>query len=68
MAHHQAVRFPVHTFFCDKSLFCLCVYFAFGVYFLSGGLERDDMNPDIQYYVFPYLFQMRKASVAQKLT
>ena len=42
-------------FFCDSSLFCLCVYWALGAFFLNSGLERHGIDPDIVDYVFPHL-------------
>ena len=53
--------------FYDKELYCLCVYFAFGIYFLHGGLERHDTEEHAKDYVFPYLFSMKQIASIRNL-
>ena len=55
-------------FFCDLHLCPLCPFFAFGVYFLYGGLCRAGVSGVIMDFVFPYLHNIRKDGVARRLT
>ena len=50
--------------FCDLSIYQLCPFFAFGVYFMFGGLWRDNVSDATKKIVFPYLHKMKKDSVA----
>lgn len=54
--------------FCDVALYQLCPFFAFGVYFMFGGLRRDNVSEATKNFVFPYLHKMKKDSVASKMT
>ena len=53
--------------FCDRELYCCCVYFALGVFFLQGGLRREGVDPAISDHVFPHLHSIRTDGVATKL-
>ena len=55
-------------FFCDRFLYCLCPFFAFGVYFLFGGPRRDGCSDATRDFIFPHLHSIRKDSVAAGLT
>ena len=56
-------------FFCDLSLYMICPYFGWGVYFLFGGLRRDDSNMGAEkHFVYPHLQSMRRNSVADRMT
>ena len=55
-------------FFCDRLLYCLCPFFAFGVYFLFGGLRRDGCSDATKDFIFPHLHNVKKESVAAGLT
>ena len=59
----QCMLFPM-----DFSHYCLCIYLAFAVYFMHGGIERNQCDPRVKDYVFPYLHNMKKEGVARKLT
>lgn len=54
--------------FCDRHLYCLCPFFALGVYFMLGGLRREHVEDEIKDFMFPHLHAMKKESVARKLT
>ncbi len=56
-------------FFHDSSLFSLDVYLAFAIYFLFDGLFRPSTMPEARKpFVFPYLHQIKKESVAERMT
>lgn len=54
--------------YCDLELYCLCPYFAFGVYFLFGNLRRENVEDHQTDFVFPHLSSVQKESVAARLT
>jgi hypothetical protein len=54
--------------FCDRHLYCLCPFFALGVYFLFGGLRREGVSNATKDFVFSYLRNMKKDNVAARLT
>ncbi len=56
-------------FFCDLTLYMLCPFFGLAVYFLYGGLRRDDaeMGPS-RNFVFPHLHKMKRDSVSSRMT
>lgn len=56
-------------FFCDLSLYMICPYFGWAVYFLFGGLRRDDkeMGPT-KNFVFPHLHSIKRNGVAERMT
>jgi len=53
--------------FCDLSLYCLCPFFAFGVFFLFGNLQRAGVSAAKKDFVFWYLHHLRKDSIAGRL-
>ena len=55
-------------FFCDRLSYTLCPFFAFGVYFLYGGLSRVGISNTIKDFVFPHLHNIRRDGVANRLT
>ena len=54
--------------FCDRELFSLCPCFSFAVFFLFDGLTRDGVSEIKKDFIFPYLHNIRKDSVAARLT
>jgi hypothetical protein len=56
-------------FFCDLSLYMICPFFGLAVYFLFGGLRRDDadMGPS-RNFIFPHLHNMKRSGVAERMT
>ena len=54
--------------FCDLTLDCLCPYFAWGVYFLFGGLKRDNVSPAVKDFVYPHLHKNRRDAAARQMT
>ena len=59
----QCMLLPV-----DRTHYCLDVYWALGAYFMYGGLERNEFNPIVKDYMFPYLHNMKKDNVSRKMT
>ena len=55
-------------FFCDRRNYELCPYFALGWYFMIGGLRRNGISAAHSQFVCPYLHNMRRDSVARRLT
>ena len=55
-------------FFCDRSLYCLCPYFAWGCYFMYNGLDKAGIDPEIKDFVFPNLHSMKREGVSRRLT
>lgn len=55
-------------FFCDLLIYVLCPFFALAVYFLFGGLRRDDVKEATKNFVFPYLHDMKRDGVAERMT
>jgi len=54
--------------FCDRDLYCCCVFFALGCFFLQGGLRREGVNESCHDFIFPGLHKLRADSVASRLT
>lgn len=54
--------------FCDRHLYCLCPFFAFGVSFMFGGARRASFSAAVKDFVFPYLHSINKDGVARKVT
>ena len=55
-------------FFRDCLSYALCPFFAFGVYFLYGGLSRVGISNTIKDFVFPSLHNIRRDGVGNRLT
>ena len=56
-------------FFCDLSVYTLCPYFGLGVYFLYGGIRRDDADLGAtKNFIFPHLHKSKRNNVAKRLT
>ena len=56
-------------FFCDLTLYMLCPFFGLAVYFLYGGLRRDDAEfGPARNFVFPHLHNMKRENVAVRMT
>ena len=54
--------------FCDLTLYCLCPYFAWGVYFLFGGLKRDNVSPAVKDFIYSHLHKNRWDAAARRMT
>jgi hypothetical protein len=54
--------------FCDLTLYCLCPFFAFGVFFLFGYLQRDGVSEAKKDFVFWYLHHLHKDTIAARIT
>jgi hypothetical protein len=55
-------------FFCDSRHYKLCPYFALACYFMMGGLRRNCISKVTSPFVFPYLHNMARNSVAKRMT
>ena len=51
-------------FFCDLILYYLCPFFAWGVYFLYGGLCCNGVSKATKDFVFPHLHSMKRVKIA----
>jgi hypothetical protein len=55
-------------FFCHRDRYCLCPYFALGVFFLFGGLRRETTKETAKDFVFPHLHSLLNDSIAARIT
>ena len=55
-------------FFCHRDRYCLCPYFALGVFFLFGGLRRETTKETAKDFVFPHLHSFLNDSIAARIT
>jgi len=56
-------------FFCNLILYMICPYFGWGVYFLFGGLRRDDASMGAtRNFVYPHLHKIKRNGVAERMT
>jgi len=56
-------------FFCDLLLYMICPYFGLAVYFLFGGLRRNDCEMGVRAnFVFPHLHDIKRNGVAERMT
>ncbi len=55
-------------FFCHQDRYCLCPYFALGVFFLFGGLWRETTKETAKDFVFPHLHSLLNDSIAAGIT
>jgi len=55
-------------FFCHQDRYCLCPYFALGVFFLFGGLWRETTKETAMDFVFPHLHSLLNDSIAAPIT
>jgi hypothetical protein len=55
-------------FFCHQDGYCLCPYFALGVFFLFGGLWRETAKETAKDFVFPHLHSLLNDSIAVRIT
>uniref|UniRef100_A0A7S0TGB4 Uncharacterized protein n=1 Tax=Skeletonema marinoi TaxID=267567 RepID=A0A7S0TGB4_9STRA len=56
-------------FFCHLSLYMICPYFGWGVYFLFGGLRRDGATMGAtKNFVYPHLHKIKRNGVAERMT
>lgn len=64
----QLDRQPM-LFFHDMEIFCLDVFLSFALFGMFGGFERPPTIPEARKpYVFPYLHDLKKDYVAERMT
>ncbi len=54
-------------FFCHQDRYCLCPYFALGVFFLFDGLWRETTKETAKDFVFPHLHSLLNDSIAARI-
>jgi len=54
--------------FCDLILYRLCPFCSLAVFYLFGGLRRDNVSALKAPYIFPHLRNMKNESVATRMT
>lgn len=54
--------------FCDLTLYCLCPFFGWGVFFLFGGLRREGVSEAIRDFIYPHLHNKRRDGVSRRIT
>jgi hypothetical protein len=55
-------------FFCNRRHYKLCPYFALACYFMMGGLCCNGISKATSPFVFPYLHNKARNSVAKRMT